>query len=457
MSQIKYKNWFIPLMILSLIILVSIIPLIRFYNGDPVFISGDNYTFLNSANTNTYSDFATFVFGFIMQQYLFLNYLLPILFGIITIFLFSGIAKHYSNTPKQYYVSLSLLVTMPAFLLAHVSLTYMSLFFLLVSFCFLTYLNNNSKINFKFICSMFLFALFFPLQTIILLILFTILHMERLKQDLNEFYVLLFAITSAIIILIILPISFNFIYLDEFNIANVFSFLGADFGYSLIITIFGLLGIYSQYGNFSLKELSLISSYFILSFFVPYLIAGMILFFILFSTKSIFYWFDEEWVTGFLKYATIILICCVLFFSISTIVQEKFSDSPTTIQVDALKYINQNKLEFEEGKILTNVKYSSFIEYYSGLKPYNIYGDESKQLVSNAIFYSRKYPYIVDLMKTENIKYILIDEKMINGAIWPNNREDLLFVLEQSSSFKKIYDKSGVQVYVFEEIVESTI
>ena len=66
---------------------------------------------------------------------------------------------------------------------------------------------------------------------------------------------------------------------------------------------------------------------------------------------------------------------------------------------------------------------------------------------SDVIFYSRNLKKTISLLDKYDISYILIDSEMKQGQVWTEKEEGLFFLFSNSESFKKIYDKKGIEIW----------
>ncbi len=406
--------------------------------GNPFWISGEHYQYLISSLSH--ETLTGMFFNYFSTNILATIYLIPFLLGIISIFIFSKISKKYATTDKEYYLSLVLLLTLPLFIKSHMVLSDFSLFLILTLLSIYYY----NKQNFSFYLSLFTLSLFFPTITIFLLpVLIYFNFKDKAFTGLSTLTIFL-----ANLILFILKLPKTYSWLSLPSAGDIFGFFGAQYGYTIIILLFGITYIYSEDFKKSFPSKYLILIYFLLSLFNVQLRWFMLLCLLFFASKNITNIINHKWSEDILKYAVILLIACILFFSLSTAIQDTITQPPTKSQIDALKYLNFIRSNLDEGKLLTHPTYSSFIKYYSGVDAY-LDGSVEKEKLANSIFYSRQYSKISEILIQENIRYILIDLEMTSGLIWSNNREDLLFVIKYSDNFKEIYSKDEVKIYYF--------
>jgi len=434
----KSKNGILFISILFFLLIGVLIGVFRTILGNPFWIAGEHYQYLVQTTSN--QTLINLVYNYVVNILPQTIYLMPLILGVFSIIFFSKIAKKYLNTDLEYYTSLILFLTLPVFILSHIALSSLSLLLILS----LLIVENYPKHNFLFYVYVFILSLFFPILTILVLPAFIYFAFK------DKSFVVISSATIALSYLILfflkLPLEYVWFSLPQTN--EIFAFFGGKFGYTILLLIFGMTYLYSEFSKNSSFSNSLMIFYFILSFFNTHLRCIMIFVLIFFASKSISELINKKWSADILKYGAILLICCILFFSLSTAIQDTITQTPTKNHVDALKYLNFIRVNLQEGSLLTDPNYSSFIKYYSGIEPYvQTYKHEE---LAKTIFYSRQYSKIAELLIQENIKFILIDSQMTSGSIWANDREDLLFVIKYSDNFKEIYSKNGIKIYYFD-------
>ena len=82
-----------------------------------------------------------------------------------------------------------------------------------------------------------------------------------------------------------------------------------------------------------------------------------------------------------------------------------------------------------------------------------LYGPGRNQRLedSNALFHAKSMEDAERVIKKYNIKYIWLD-KEINSMLWDRQGQELPFLLEISSKFKRIYKRRDVEVWEYNDI-----
>lgn len=459
MQVIKPNKYFILSSYLIMLILIYLVPLIRFFSFGNLFVAGENYVFLTSLKTGVFNNIYFYLLGFLNVNTFYLFLIVPLIFSILSLYLFSKISLKYSNTVNQYYVSMSFFILNSTFIILNVGIQSMSLLILLFLF-FIYSLFENKYLNYF---SYFLLSLFFPLLGLIILPFLIYYNFKNLKDLI--IYVFSISLSLIILLLFILPrINTYFILFDSLNVTEWLLFFGGYTGYSFMILIFGLLGLFKYYKKSkNIYSLLFLIFYFVLSLFNSQVRILMIIIFTILGSEYFYNFVIKKWHYENLVYGFVVLVFCIFFFTLSTSIQDEVRNSPHENQILALNFLsnyisddNLNNVSTKDCLLLTDISYNSFIYYYSNIEPFNI-NDYYKESVSNSLFYSRKYSYISEVLKNEKICYILIDEPMVKGNIWYNKNEDLLFVIKNNVNFNKIYDEKGVQIYKFNLLFEKNI
>lgn len=436
MRHIKYKTKFIILSSLLASISFILVPLIRFFQGNPVIPSGNSYGFLS------------WIYSYYPISPI-INLSISYIILLFSLFLFSEISEKISSRETEYYIGMILFASLPSFIMSFLGLNkiLLALFGVLLA----TYLYIKNK-NIFLLFSVLLFLLA-PIIPLIFLIFYLLTNPKAFKSSFFKKY-LIFLFIGFILSIIFQISSFA----SSFQIPKVitlFTFFGANNGYSIIILIFGIIGLYASRNLKNNKYLHFLFYFiFVLSFVNIYLRVFSILLMTFLSATALDSLMEKKWTYNSLKYAIALLTCCILFFSLITSLGYNITSSPNINQVEALEYVDSVKSNYDQGYLLTDDNYASFIEYYSGLIPF--YGvDYKNDEISAKIFYERRSQDTIKLINEANISFIMIDAKMTSGNVWANEREDLLFVLKHNPEFHKIYNMNGVRIYYFNQSMEN--
>jgi hypothetical protein len=456
MQYLKPNKLFSFFTYLVLSSLIFITPIIRYLKYNTFFVAGENYLFLNSIKTNSFDNLFYYVLKFIPINEKILIFIIPFIFSLLSLYLFSQICKIYFKNIYEYYVAISFFILSSVFILLNTGVQIMSLLLLLSLFAIYSFTKKN---YFQYI-STFLLSLFFPILTLFLIPFIIYYKYKEINSLIRLFFVIIISFTS-ILFLAYLNLDLNYIIFDSLNVVDSFSFLGGQYGYAFLIVIFGILGVINYYKK-SNKTCDLVCFivYALLSGFNSELRIFMMVFLTIFASEYFYHFVIKKWFYENLVYAFVVLVFCIFFFSLSTSIQDEINSPPFQKEIDALEFLSKDmtfkNISNKEAFLLTDLSYNYFVEYYANIKPYNI-ENTKREHISKSLFYSRKYSYISEILESEKIYYVLVDDKMVNGNIWGSSNEDLLFVLKNNIHFKKIYDKNNIQIYYYDQILKDAI
>jgi hypothetical protein len=74
--------------------------------------------------------------------------------------------------------------------------------------------------------------------------------------------------------------------------------------------------------------------------------------------------------------------------------------------------------------------------------------------VQNAIFSARRLNDAKYLLDAYKVQYIFITPDMKSGSVWLRENEGLLFLLSSKSTFQKVYDHEGYEIW---QVMNTTI
>ncbi len=378
---------------------------------------------------------------------LFAKYLPPLL-GVISLLLIYFILKSLNLGYNDIFFSIIILSTTPVFLYNFTTFSpeIIGLPIFLAGLVF-------------FIRGNYLSSLFFGLASFVN-IFYTILGLILIVGDYifkNRNKLLLYINSLVIVLSVIIGIFVAKInYLSFFvplltGLNGMLIEFGAIKGYALIVIGLALLGLFSWWNKESSKTPIMIAVLLISisSLFFEDVRLPIAVIFAVFAAFSISYLTNREWEIFVLKGVTLLLILCILFFSavLALNFQVKNIDEK---KMSSLSYLSSA----EESDIILSVEENGFIiEYASGRKAYldsmsYRFGDYSlRRNTADKIYYSRNLDELEHLLQEERITHIVIDDSMRSGKVWSGRYEGLLFFLENSEKFIKVFYDDNIQIY----------
>lgn len=413
-------------------------------NGIPLYDSS------LSENQRYYFNLIDYILSFMQNKIAFMM-LIPFLLGISSLILFYFIFSEFNINEKQIFFSGILLILSPPFIYTFSSYTmYPFLVFFNLLFLFF-YIKNMKILSFLAIIPTIFISL--PSVFLTLIILFFVYQFNI--KDKKEILIL-----ASSISLISIAVYFIY-YFSSFVPNNMFFFhrniftrlisgFGANVGVSifhLVLAFIGLLVIKTKEKRFP-NYIVLFSSL-LLSVFFNLILIFFNFFICLLASYALFEIYNKKWEIDVLKNITLILIVYGLLFSSFSFQTRLLNSSPTSEEISALTYLKDQP----NGVVLSHFSNGYQIEYFSkkqvilDQRIYTLSDGVEKLNESNTLFYSRNLENTKSLLQKNNVSYIFINEEMKDGEIWDRRNQGLLFILDKSNDFQKIYDKNNVEIW----------
>lgn len=456
------KTQRIILTIIIFVIIATLLVLIPYFchaNNSGVTPSAETYShFLTTNAINSGSILKFQLFDYLLSQLLqviplsLLIWLFPLLFGLLSAFLFYLILRKISSQHSVVLLAVSLLALTPGFLAAYTGVLLISVIVFLVLLLLLVY---EAK-NYLFSPLLFLLFLFDPLTSLVVGVLLFIRELT-IKRYFSA--VLIFVVLSfGLLLFFFSPVinSLSSFYSFTFSINEVFSFLGGLYGISLFLLILGFGGIYFSSKLFKSFISKLLVTIFLLLalFYEPLRVLS--LFLLAFSAANYLKrLYSQRWIIPSLRELTFILLLCILLFSTLTFVKEEIVSSPQQEQLATyltIKNLYEQYPVLESSQILSNAAKPSVVAFFSQA---NLYGfDELSGRVNfdtNKLFASQDYTFLATLFSQENISLIIVDESELPGYMVGRPVQGLIFVMEHNNHFSKVFEGSNQVIYYFSE------
>lgn len=378
--------------------------------------------------------------------------IISLIFTLSSCILFYLILSLFNIPEKIKFFSSVLLLLSPPFIYLYASYTnYTLLIFFILLFSYL-YLKNKNILSFFAIVPI----IFISLPTILLIIpLILILNIIKIEKNTKEkYYLISFISISTIITFIINPSIFtiNKLFFTERSLfISSISDFGAIIGFGIFEIILAMIGVvilWPKTKKHLTIYLSLILSL-ILSLFIPLILILLNFIICYFAAIALFEIYHKSWEILTLKNITIIIIIYGILFSCFSYETRLINSNPTKTEVSALASLK----EMPDGIVFSHYKNGYTIEYFAEKKVFTnnkiffIKDGTQKLNYSNNLFQSRSLEKTTKLLKDNNIKYIYIDSEMKDGLVFSKRNEGLLFLLDKSTSFKKIYDNDGIEIW----------
>jgi hypothetical protein len=392
----------------------------------------------------------------------------PFIFGIASLLLYLRILKKLHFDPASKMTASLLLVSSPIFLytFSTINAFLLPVFFNLLGFYFFVrddgrfLFFQESRLNFYISILIFSFIPFFGVFNILITIALLLAYSCFEKNKLKNFYFLTFIL--LLISLIYSTTLYPFFFQEKFTLTmglltNLIFQLGAKTGFRIFILLLSLIGFFKLWSDKN-KRISIFI--FLLLFFASLFLSNL-LFYLNFliaipAACGLLTLLKMKWRVRLIKNLTLlILISGLLISSILSIAQFSTS-SPDNQLINALLWLRSYS---GGGRVLSHPSNSFWIQKIAN-KP--TFADPTLQgslfyanrfNITEQIFYSRNLEKTSFLLTDNNISYIFIDPEMKYGKVWTRQGHGLLFLLENSETFKKIYDHNDIEIWKLEDIL----
>ncbi len=449
------SSLFLFLMCFGVFLLLFAFPLYRSFFAQHVLIGGDSYAHLSLAKQYALSFFTSpfaFPFGFTPYHFVlaflgsifgfsFVSLALPILLGVLTVLFAYLLSSRFFDPFDSFFITLFLVVS-PLFIVWFSHLTDLSFLLFLVTFGF--YLYFSAYPTLRVLSFLFLALCFFWGAGHILFLTFILTVYLLRKRALA----LSFLVSFCFILLF-----FSYFWLDYTTSSHVelFSFLlsdlGSYIGFSLCMLILAVIGLVFFWKSYPRPILivflfSFLYGYFLNVSYLLYFFYGVVIF----SALGFSSLLTMPWTHRFLRQCTLFLICLGLLFSFTSAFSRTLQEYPTKVHVESALWLSTQ----EPGMIFSSPMHADLL--------YGLSGMHVATLPSETFLYlshTQRLSDVLSFFSTHNITYIYIDETMKHN-LWNNEPDGLLYLLENSERFKKIYVYQSIEIWEVLPMSEQT-
>ena len=465
------------------IIVLSIIPAVRFFYYDNLLVGEEPYYHIRMARyilekgipSNDVLVDSPYLFQplhLILAGVSFLgldlaSFLVPYLFGILSVILLNHILKGLKVPLVNRFFILFILIISPIFIFTFSTLNsyLLPVFILLLAFFFFIEKKKPLFFRKKFnirkkiyhVLSLILFAVlpFFDIITFLfglsVIFIYTLNNWNKLKGFYN---ILFISVIIALIRYVIYIIKYGLPYIS-FNstlLANYLSELGGLLSFGVFNIILAAMGLYLMWNN--KKQISgyiLLFIAVILSLYFNPINIYLNFIFAVTAGYAFVSFVKMHYSLAVIKKLTIILLLVGLLFSTISYTARVSNILPDTSVVDSFEWLKSNSNQ--EDIIFSHYTKGNWIQTISKrkvlLNSNLIYIEDAKSKLnaSETIFYSRTLKKTVSLLDEYNISYIWIDSEMKKGLVWTEEDEGLLFLFSNKEEFRKVYDKGEIEIW----------
>ena len=383
-----------------------------------------------------------------------LLFVLPIFFGLITIFLFYFLLRKLDIEENVIILTLVFFIISPVIFYIFTSYNKFTVILPLI-FLFINLFIYQNKF-FKLSSLIFLFLLgFFSYKAILMSLLFILIYLIK-QKNLKQIYLPLFiSFISLIIAYLSRLITYGIINtgIEENYFKNLFSDLGSLYGLSIALFFFLIFGlnylwkskykyIHVYIAFLILIILTILNKDFIIYFnFLAFYLAAL----------GVNYLINSKWDSEIIRKLTIFLLIFILIFSSYNSLLAIKNSQPNKEVYDAL--VDLRNYGSNDDIVFSHYKYGILINSIANRKNFmdnnfNYIKDIKERYDDmQTLFYTRNADLAKKILTKYNIKYILITNEMKEGLVWNQKDEGLLFVLENSKEFRRVIYSDKVEIW----------
>ncbi|HIH15443.1 MAG: hypothetical protein QT08_C0004G0006 [archaeon GW2011_AR17] len=381
--------------------------------------------------------------------------ILPFLLGILSFLLFGKILRSFHEDPIFVHLSMLFLLLSPAFIytFSFTNSLFIAFFLSLVAFYFFI----QKKRKWLSVPILMLIPLFNIILACTSIFLFFFYSFFWKKERRKLFFI------GTLCTFLVSAFYYGYILYHtgmpqrlQFDLGGQFLFLqkiffdfGSPYGLGIFLSLLAIIGIAvsweKKYSNFFL----FFSVFFLLifSFFRLESLLFLSLFVIFLAAKGFIYLLQVHWNSSqYRNFVLLILLSGLVFSGISQI-DALLESSPNDADLEGLSFLAEQKqgvvfTDYTRGVWVSAVGHSTILD-----ENYLFVSDAEERFEdSKTLYYSRDIKVTRELFEKYDISYVWIDSAM-KEELWKYDTEGLLFILEYTKDFKKIYDKEGVEIW----------
>ncbi|MCK4521850.1 MAG: hypothetical protein KAU20_04705 [Nanoarchaeota archaeon] len=476
----KLKNYItekkaILFIILLAVIILSIIPVIRFLRYDSMPIGDKPYydarisehilekgmpqhdSMIYGGRDYLFNPYHFILAGF---SYIFgISFsliLLPFLTGLLSAILFYLLLKKLKvKLEKRFLVSIILILSPVFIYIFSVSNRHCaSVFLILLGFYLFL---KKGKVFFILSLIIFLLLPFFNFlnSIVVVLLLFAIskINKERSKQ-----IKIIIALILIISVFYYTPLYFKpGLFEKPFAGINEMTYFASDLGglmgFSIFAIVLALIGIGITWKY--KKELAIVYLIMILlfltGFYLDYANIYLNFFIAFFAGIAFLKVIEMRWQIKLIRNLTLLLLIYGILFSVTSYVNRVVISDPNDAVFDALDFLDENSNK--DSIVFSHYTRGFWIEYKAKRQVvmdslFDYYNAKQRFADSNNIFCSRDLEKTKSLLNKYNVDYIFVDSTMKKGMVW-ERESGLWYLFRNKETFNNIYDKKGVEVWEY--------
>ena len=406
----------------------------RHYFVAQTLIGGQSYYWLRVALDSPFSHVWSFLLSF---DPLLLSKVLPSLFGLLSLtLLYTSFEK---VTLWKRVLLCFFFITVPSFLYVFsTSSPYVLMVLLFLLACYLW----SRDFMYSALTLVALLPLFYP-SFFLLLVVFAVAFLYLGKLDFRSGLFVLFL--SSVLLGIFHGFSWltSLQYVTFSHISLSFTDLGGSFGFGFFLFFLALIGMYHLwYQRLFFVWISIFVFLWMLASTVyPLLLIFLSFFVVALAVVGSELILSYRWSSSYLKFWSILLVMCGLFFTLLSFTTSFVSSEPSFTTYKGMLYLQS----VEPGVVFALPEYKDFI-FYSGHTPLSSLSRDEYNFIAYRLWYGTQFSEVRDLLYEKQIDYIWINDHT-RRVLWHDDLAGLQFHLAHSSLFTLAYEKHDLHIW----------
>ena len=225
---------------------------------------------------------------------------------------------------------------------------------------------------------------------------------------------------------------------------------GSGFGvFSLVLLAAGIILCWKDRYSFFLPFALLLSLLSMLLLFRMPVVAYLGFIVAVFVGEGLYRLLNMDWNLPLIKRLTVLLVLCGLLFSYVSFSSRMYNLGPDPEIIESMEALKA----MEPGLVLSHYSNGFWIEYFAEkpvfLDGFSVLDSERRLEDSKAIFISRDLDETRRLLSKYNVRYIFIDESMVEGEVWSRKDDGLLFLLRNREVFENVFDGKKAEIFEY--------
>lgn len=389
-----------------------------------------------------------------------LSSIVSIIFGLISmVMIYLVLTKLKFSRLKRIFI-VSLLILSPAFLYAS---NYSSPIMVVIALSLISFylMINNTKINtILSLFMLFVIPIFSFAYGLLVLLIFT-LYILILNRTRVKFLVLAIIFTSLVYLYYLINfggLEYIGFTIDNKDLIDYISELGASIGLSFFAIILSLFGLYKLNANKNIKLFIYLSLFsFIISLKIYFAFIFLFSIFIsIFAGIGFVNLLHMKWESDLIRKATIFILSIGILFSGVSYIGRTIDLDPDINLIEGIEFL---KTVGDSSDTVASHYFLGHYINYAGkrnvMDDYFIYAPKPNRRYSDltAFFYATNIYSVNKFIKDYSIDYIMFDDYTYN-LLYANKTMDIYlpYYLNSDTNFKLIFENEGVSIWkVFQQ------